>query len=121
MGEYAFTLRIRGGLDENTLDALYEAGCSDMAFSGDEHGPVSADVVVQAPSFLEAVLVAIRRIETVPGLKVEALDDDEPIGGHVDTNSDRLVPVVNAALTLRRGEEQLTASERVALLTLVTV
>ncbi len=120
MGEYAFTLRIRGGLDRNTLDALFAAGCSDMAFSGDEHGPVSADIVVQAPSFLEAVLGAIGRIEAVPGLKVEAVDD-EAIGGRADTSPDRLVPVVNAALTLRRGEEQLTAAERVELLRLVTV
>jgi hypothetical protein len=121
MGEYAFTLRIRGGLDQNTLDALYAAGCSDMAFSGDEHGPVSADIVVEAPTFLDAVLGTIRQIEGVPGLMVEAVDNDEAIGGHADSSPDRLVPVVNAALTLRRGEEQLTAAERIALLKLVTV
>ena len=111
--EYAFTLKIQGRLSEETLDALYEAGCGDVAFSDDERGSVSADVVRDASSFLEAVLGAIRQIEIVPNLRVEALDAD----GEADPAP--LAPVVNAALTLRQGEVGLTAAERHALLELV--
>jgi hypothetical protein len=115
VAEYAFTLKVRGGLNEETLDALYEAGCGDVAFSDDDRGTVSADVVREAPSFLEAVLGAIRQIEAVPNLRVAALDGD------VDADPAPLTPVViNAALTLRQGEAGLTAAERHALLELVT-
>jgi DNA-binding transcriptional regulator YiaG len=77
MAVFNFTLTISGGLTVDAVDALFEAGCGDMTFQGNEAGPSYADVTRVATSFVEAVVSAIRDIEKVDGLVVEAADADE--------------------------------------------
>lgn len=77
MPEFDFTLAVRGGLTEQKLDALYEAGCDDMTFQGNEAGPIFADVTRKAPSFLKAALSAIHDVEKVKGMIVQAIDAGE--------------------------------------------
>ena len=80
MNEYDFTLVIEGGLTPQRLEALFEAGCSDMTFQGDEAGPVSADVHRVARSLVDAMLVAVGDIERVPGLRVVQVEGQDLVG-----------------------------------------
>jgi hypothetical protein len=80
MSEYSFTLTIEGGLDPERVDALYEAGCGDMTFQGDETGRGSADVHREAATYFDAVVGAIRDIERVSGLRVVEIEDQELVG-----------------------------------------
>ncbi len=80
MAEYDFTLVIDGGLTPERLEDLYEAGCSDMTFQGGETGQASADVHREAPSFVDAVLSAVRDIERVPGLRVWEVENPDLVG-----------------------------------------
>jgi len=77
MAEYEFTITFRGGLTPTRMEALFEAGCDDMTFAGGEAGPAYAYVNREAGSFTEAALSAIRDIEKVSGLVVDAIDGDE--------------------------------------------
>jgi hypothetical protein len=80
MSEYDFTLWIDGGLTPERMTALYDSGCSDMTFQGDETGPASADVHREAPSLVAAILSAIRDIERVPGLHVREVENPDLVG-----------------------------------------
>jgi hypothetical protein len=80
MSEFDFTLTIEGGLDEERVSALYDAGCDDMTFQGDATGPASADVHREASNLVEAVLSAIEAIEKVPGSRVFAVENQELMG-----------------------------------------
>src|ERR1041385_6775088 len=81
MSEYSFTLLIDGSRNEERLRALYEAGCDDMTFEGDESGGrSSADVHREAANLMEAVRSAVTDIERVPGLAVVAVADQELVG-----------------------------------------
>src|SRR5215472_9980826 len=77
MNEYSFTLQIDGPLTEERVRALYESGCSDMTFQGDETGPGSADVHREAPNFVDAILSAVSDIEHVRGLTVHGVENQE--------------------------------------------
>ncbi len=77
MPEFEFTLAISGGLNEDRLNALFEAGCDDMTFSGAEAGPSYAEVVREGESFVETVVNAIHQVESAGGLRVDALDSAE--------------------------------------------
>lgn len=68
MPKWSFILSIDGDLNAARINALYEAGCTDAAFIGEE-SPVTAEFDRDAPSLLNAVSSAIRDVESVPGLK----------------------------------------------------
>ncbi len=77
--EYEFTLVLSGvkELSQDTLDALYEAGCDD-ALIGMRDGVAFADFVREAESPEEALQSAIRNIEQAGiGAKVEHIEPDE--------------------------------------------
>jgi hypothetical protein len=80
MTEYTFTLLIKGSMTDARVQALYEAGCDDMTFQGDESGRGSADVHREAPSMVEAVVSAVTDIESVSGLTVLGLENQELVG-----------------------------------------
>lgn len=80
MSEYSFTLEIDGPLTEERVRALYESGCDDMTFQGDETGPGSADVHRDAPNLVDAILSAVSDIERVPGLTVHGVENQELVG-----------------------------------------
>ena len=62
--------------DEETFNALYEAGCGDGSFGWvDEAAHV--DFHRRGDSFLEAVTSAIRDVESVPPIRVERVETDE--------------------------------------------
>ena len=76
-GKHEFTLRIDGRLDtEDTINALFEAGCGDATFSMiDDVG--FGDFDRRALSLVEAVASAIRDVESVAGLRVLRIDPDD--------------------------------------------
>jgi len=80
MSEYSFTLEIDGPLTEERVRALYESGCDDMTFQGDETGPGSADVHREEPNLVDAILSAVSDIERVPGLTVHGVENQELVG-----------------------------------------
>jgi hypothetical protein len=80
MSEYSFTLVIDGAITEERMSALFEAGCDDMTFQGDEQGHGSADVHRDAPNLVDAVLSAVTDIEAVPGLTVHGVENQELVG-----------------------------------------
>lgn len=104
MTEYGFTLIIEGQLDQEAVEALFEAGCSDMTFQGDEAGLATADVHRQAPSLVDAVLGAIRDIERVPGLRVTEIERQDLVGlADIAWRLDRTPESVRLLTTGRRG------------------
>lgn len=76
MPEYEFTLVLHGDLDDDAVDALFEAGCDD-ATVGEVDGVGYADFLREAPSFGEALRSAIDQVETVPGLTVSRVEPDD--------------------------------------------
>jgi len=80
MSEYSFTLQIDGPLNEERVRALYDNGCDDMTFQGDETGPSSADVHREAPNLADAILSAVSDIERIPGLTVHGVENQELVG-----------------------------------------
>jgi hypothetical protein len=74
---YAFTLLISGdaGTDER-IDALFDAGCDDATFS--HSATISyGDFDREAASLLDALLSAIRAVESVEGLVVRRVETDD--------------------------------------------
>lgn len=75
--KYDFTLVIEGVLDdEQTMNALFEAGCDDATF-GTVDDVAYADFHRRAGTFAEAVTSAIRAIESVPDLRVVRIEPDD--------------------------------------------
>jgi hypothetical protein len=104
MTEYGFTLIVEGKLDLDVVDALFEAGCSDMTFQGDEAGPATADVHREAANLVDAVLSAIRDIERVPGLRVIEVERQDLVGlADIAWRLDRSAESVRLLATGRRG------------------
>jgi len=77
MKTYSFTLVIDGdaGTDER-INALFEAGCDDATFS---HGSTISygDFDRDADNLLEAVLSAVEAVESVEGLGVRRVDEED--------------------------------------------
>jgi MoaA/NifB/PqqE/SkfB family radical SAM enzyme len=77
MKTYTFTLVIDGdaGTDER-IDALFEAGCDDATFS---HGSMISygDFDRVADGLLGAILSAVEAVESVEGLTVRRVDEDD--------------------------------------------
>jgi hypothetical protein len=104
MTEYGFTLIVEGKLDLDVVEALFEAGCSDMTFEGDEAGPATADVHREAANLVEAVLSAIRDIERVPSLRVIEVERQDLVGvGDIAWKLNRTTESVRLLATGRRG------------------
>jgi len=104
MSEFSFTLTVEGGLDPARVDALYEAGCSDMTFQGGESGRGSADVHREAATYFDAVVGAIRDIERVPGLRVVEIEDQELVGlADIAWRLDRTQESVRLLVAGKRG------------------
>lgn len=74
MTTWRFSLIIEGRDldDDDTLDALFEAGCDDALFGG-ANGVQCADFHRDAEQIEDAVFSAIAAIESVAGLRVAAL------------------------------------------------
>lgn len=77
MDRYGFTLIIDGdaGTDER-INALFDAGCDDATFA---HGPTISygDFDRDAENLLEALLSAIDAVESVEGLVVRRVDEED--------------------------------------------
>jgi hypothetical protein len=76
MTEHNFTLIIQGELTDDSLDALYKAGCDDATFSTKD-GMTFAEFDREAPSLIDAVASALVDVETVPGYEVVHIDPDD--------------------------------------------
>lgn len=77
MVEYEFTLVINGPLeDENTVNALFDAGCDDATF-GSIGNTGFGDFAREAPSLGQAVISAISAVESVSGLTVRRVEPDD--------------------------------------------
>lgn len=76
MPEYEFTLVFHGALDDDAVDALFEAGCDD-ATVGEVDGVGYADFVREAPSFGDALRSAIEQVESVQGVTVSRVEPDD--------------------------------------------
>jgi hypothetical protein len=104
MTEYGFTLIVEGKLDLDVVEALFEAGCSDMTFQGDEAGPATADVHREAENLVDAVLSAIRDIERVPSLRVVEVERQDLVGlADIAWRLNRTAESVRLLATGRRG------------------
>jgi predicted DNA-binding transcriptional regulator AlpA len=79
MTTQSFTLALEGpGIVENDalLDRLYDAGCSDASF-GERGGHAYADFDRDADTLSDAIVSAIDQVESVPGLKVRRVDEQD--------------------------------------------
>lgn len=73
--EHSFTLIIEGDLDSK-IDELFEAGCDDATF-GSVDGVGYADFDREEPTFAEAVVEAIKDVESVGGLRVSRIEPED--------------------------------------------
>lgn len=78
MTEYEFELIVEGVdlAQEEVVTRLYDAGLSDATISS-RGGQVTLSVAREAPTFVEAVLSAIRQAESVAGVRVVRVAPDE--------------------------------------------
>ena len=91
--KYDFTLETRGRdvLDDEVIDALYEAGCDD-ALIGRFLGVDCFGFNREADSYCEAVRSAIEDVQSVPGIRVTRVVNEEATVGSAFTEA------VNAVL-----------------------
>ena len=107
---YNFVLETSGRdvLDDEVVDALYEAGCDDACigrFLGVDH----LDFDREAGSFCEAVRSAIEDVQSVPGVGVtRVLPGDDPAVGAAFTEA------VNAVLASPQQCPDVPSSEEQA-------
>jgi hypothetical protein len=75
MPRHEFRLRLNRKVTDEEIDALYDAGCSD---AGVETGPLGTllDFTREAPTLAEALVSAVRDIDTVPGLRAVGVECD---------------------------------------------
>lgn len=76
MAVHEFTLVLQGDLTDDALDSLFEAGCDDATF-GEVDGVPYGDFNREAKTFAQAIISAIRAVETVPGLRVRHVEPDD--------------------------------------------
>ena len=92
--KFDFTLETGGRslLDDEVADALYEAGCDDAGI-GRFLGVHYVDFTREAGSYCEAVRTAIEDVQSVPGVSVtRVVNEDTPA-------ADAFTAAVNAALS----------------------
>lgn len=92
--KYDFTLETSGRsvLDDEVVDALYEAGCDDAGI-GRFLGIDCLGFTRVAGSYGEAVRTAIEDVRSVPGISVTRVVNEDPAAG------DAFTAAVNAALS----------------------
>ena len=92
--KYDFTLETGGKdlLDDEVCDALYEAGCDDAGI-GRFLGVYYLDFTREAGTYCEAVRTAIKDVQSVPGVRVTRVVNDDTTAG------DAFTAAVNAALS----------------------
>jgi len=92
--KYIFTLETSGRsvVEDEVVDALYEAGCDDAGI-GRFLGVHSLDFTREAGSYCEAVRTAIEDVQSVPGVYVNRVVNED-----ADTG-DAFTAAVNAALS----------------------
>lgn len=92
--KYDFTLETSGRnvLDDEVVDALYEAGCDDATI-GRFLGVHSLDFTREAGSYCEAVRTAIEDVQSVPGVSVTRVVNEDTSAG------DAFTTAVNTALS----------------------
>ena len=105
MNTYTFTLVIDGdaGTDER-INALFEAGCDDATFS---HGSTISygDFDRDADNLLDAVLSAVEAVESVEGLSVRRVDEDDLVTvNDIAERLDRSRQSVNQLIAGDRGD-----------------
>lgn len=76
MAEHQFSLTIRGVFSDAILDSLFGAGCDDATIAH-RGALIFAEFDREADSVLDAVVSAIRDVESVEGLEVLHVDPDE--------------------------------------------
>ena len=91
---YDFTLETSGRnvLDDEVVDALYEAGCDDATI-GRFLGVHCLDFTREAGSYWEAVRTAIEDVQSVPGVSVTRVVNEDTAA------DDAFTAAVNAALS----------------------
>ncbi len=80
--KYIFTLETSGRsvLDDEVIDALYEAGCDDAGI-GRFRGVDCLDFTREAGSFCETVRSAIEDVQSVPGVRVtRVINENAAVG-----------------------------------------
>lgn len=103
MPEHHFELTIRGELTDQPLNALVDAGCDDATFSSKGDCTFAA-FSREAPAMLDAVLSAIRAVETVEGLEVLHVDPDELVwASEIAERAGRTRQSVDQLIKGRRG------------------
>ncbi|MYB28954.1 MAG: hypothetical protein F4X38_07420 [Acidimicrobiaceae bacterium] len=92
--KYDFTLETRGRsvVDDEVVDALYEAGCDDAGI-GRFLGVHYLEFNREAGSYCEAVRTAIEDVQSVPGVSVTRVVNEDTSAG------DAFTAAVNAALS----------------------
>lgn len=105
MESFSFTLVIDGGAGTDArIDALYEAGCDDATFS---HGTTTSygDFDRDADGLLVAVLSAVADVESVAGLRVRRVDEDDLVTvGEIADRLGRTRQSVNQLIGGGRGD-----------------
>ena len=102
MPEYEFTLIIDGDLtDEDTVEALFEAGCDDATIGG-INNIGTADFAREARSLADAIVTAIAAVESVPGLRVRRLEPDDLVT--IPDIAERLGRTAESVRLLANGE-----------------
>lgn len=79
MTTQSFTLTLTGPSiveDDAILEKLYTAGCSDASF-GERGGRTYADFDREAASLGDAIVSAIQQIESVPGIGVKRVEEQD--------------------------------------------
>lgn len=102
MDTYEFTLYIDGDLsDDDTIGALLEAGCDDATFGGTTDWG-TADFARYEHDLASAIASAIHQIETVPGLRVVAVQPVDLVT--MSTIADRLERTYESVRLLASGQ-----------------
>ncbi len=103
MAEHNFELMIRGELDDDRLDALYEAGCDDATFSSKD-GIITAEFDRGGPSLFDAVISAIEAVESVGGLEVLQVSPDELVwASEIASRTGRTRQSIDQLIKAKRG------------------
>jgi hypothetical protein len=105
MQTFSFRLLLRGpDVGETaTIDQLYEAGCDDALF-GQRDQIQYAGFDRKAPSLADAVLSAIRQIESVPQMRVLRVEPDELVSATaIATRTQRSRESVRLLIEGKRG------------------
>lgn len=103
---YTFTLVLDGPnpLEDANMDRLYEAGCDDATF-GERDGVFIADFDRDAVSFSDALISAIKNVESaVPGLRVVRVEPEDLVtASEIATRTGRSRESVRLLFEGRRG------------------